>query len=220
MTIRVKAVIITSRLGASDSTVTSAVSWTMPRGRAGLARRAEVDVDRLRVAVAGSRSMQVAAIGITTADAKLPSILGRSFMGRDPAHDDILRAAGQQKHLPLTALHQMQAAATVQRYRFLNSQQLACPRTEPVSSHPNQPSCERHEGKHQEQGTGAGDDGSHTGAHPAGRRLSASISVSTVPRRPIRSGSVARASGGGRWSARVQSRSIRASIPVRSTALP
>ena len=49
MTMRVKAVTITSRLGASDSTVTSAVSCTIRPVAPGLARGAEVDVDRLRM---------------------------------------------------------------------------------------------------------------------------------------------------------------------------
>ena len=80
------------------------------RGGAGLTGGAEIDVHRLRLGKRGSRSIAAAA------EDALASWV------RHPSNHQVLRPARQQDHLPIGALHEVKAAAGIERDGFPHDQ--------------------------------------------------------------------------------------------------
>ena len=161
MTMRVKAVTITSRLGASDSTVTSAVICTSRPVAPACAGGAQVDVQRLRVRE--RRQQQAAGDGATQRDRHH----GRRLSRVEPADHDVLRAAGQQQHAPLVALDQMQAAARIERQHVLHREQAAAGRAARHAAEPRHAAGEPDQRQHREQCGDGGEDRGGSDDHGA-----------------------------------------------------
>ena len=122
MMMRVKAVTITSKLGASDNTVTSAVICTSrPVAPAWPAAPRSIFSDCACATIGSSRRQLVQPI---PRQYFMPGFMPAArLVAIQPADHDILWAAGQQQHASFAAFDQMQSASRVERHHVLHRQQ-------------------------------------------------------------------------------------------------